>query len=173
MSQNFASHHMDNEQWGKVDEALNALAAALEPILTSTTASQLQRLVKMGDGSEPFCRQAADVIGENLHLMPRAFDYDEMRRDLGTHDALNARMVRLTKLTERVRHTEMVLGSDVMMAALEGYNYLKTAGKGEGVEALKKMLGKRFDTTPRTPEPAPTPTATPLPTPSAPQPAVG
>lgn len=165
MSQNFASRHMSDEQWAKVDAALSALSEALEPILIGLRPDERQRVVKMGDASEPFCRQAANVIGENLELMPRNFDYAEMRRDLSSHDALNARMVRLTRLLERVQHTEMALGSDVMVAALDGYAYLKTAGKGEGVEALKRMLGRRFDTSPRKPEPAPTPAPTPVPTP--------
>ena len=32
-----------------------------------------------------------------------------------------------------------------MVAALEGYAFLKAAGKAEGVDALKQLLGKRFD----------------------------
>ena len=86
------------------------------------------------------------------------FDLAEVRRDLDTHDALNDRIVKLTRLLERMRDAEMALGSDVMAAALQGYGVLKTVGKGEGVEALKQMLGKRFDNGPRQ---QPTPPAPP------------
>ena len=145
MAQNFAATHLSNEQWAAVDAAIDQLTAALEPALVALSTDQRQRVVKMGDGSEAFCRTALDVIAQNAGLMPRNFDIDEMRRDLASHDALSARVVRLTRLLEKAHHTDMALGSDAMVAALEGYAFLKTAGKHEGVDALKKLLGKRFD----------------------------
>ncbi len=36
-----------------------------------------------------------------------------------------------------------------MVAALEGYAVLKAVGKGDGVEALKKLLSRRFAVGPR------------------------
>jgi hypothetical protein len=149
MTQNFASRHLDDSQWVAVDQAIDALNTALEPLLVALAADQRRRAVKMGDGSEAFCRQALNVISENIALMPRNFDLDEMRRDLHSHDALHARAVRLTRLMEKVHDTDTALGSDAMVAALEGYAFLKTAGKGEGVDALRKLLGKRFDNGPR------------------------
>lgn len=145
MTQNFAATHLSSEQWAAVDAAIDQLAAALEPALVALSLDQRQRVVKMGDGSEAFCRTALDVIVENAELMPRNFDIDEMRRDLASHDALNTRVVRLTRLLEKAHHTDMALGSDAMVAALEGYTFLKAAGKHEGVDALKKLLGRRFE----------------------------
>jgi hypothetical protein len=143
--QNYAHRHLTAEQWAQVDEAIDLLATRLEPALVALSQDQRQRAVKMGDGSEAFCRKALDVIRENAGLMPRNFDIDEMRLDLEAHDALHARIVRLTKLLEKAHHTDMALGSDAMVAALEGYAFLKTAGKAEGVDALRKLLGKRFE----------------------------
>ena len=80
-----------------------------------------------------------------LSLMPRDFDLDEMRRDLESHDALHTRIVRLQKLLEKAHDTDTALGSDVMVAALEGYALLNVAGKAEGTDALRKLLGKRFE----------------------------
>jgi hypothetical protein len=95
--------------------------------------------------SEALCRKALDAISKNLGLMPRNFDVEEMRRDLTSPDALNTRNVRLIRLLEKAHDTDMALGSDVMVAALEGYSFLKTSGKAEGVDALRKLLGKRFE----------------------------
>lgn len=153
--QNIVKRHLTNDEWTAVDQAITALAAALEPALVALGTEQRRRVVKMGDGSEAFCRQALDVMTENAGLMPRDFDLAEMRRDLDAHDALNARMVRLSKLMEKVNDTDTALGSDVMVSALEGYAFLKAAGRGEGVDALRRLLGKRFDNTARrAPEPA-------------------
>jgi hypothetical protein len=145
MSQNYVFRHMAAEQWTQIDDAIKNLVDVLEPALVPLTPDLRQRLVKMGDGSEAFCRKALDVISENVELMPRNFDVDEMRRDLASHDALHTRIVRLTRLLEKAHDTDMALGSDVMVAALEGYAFLKTAGKAEGTDALRKLLGRRFD----------------------------
>jgi len=145
MAQNIASTHFTAEQWGAVDQAIDQLGAALAPVLVALGADQRRRLVRMGDGSAAFVRKTLDVINDNLHVMPRNFDVDEMRRDVETHDTLNARTVRLMQLMEKLRDTDAALGSDAMVAALQGYQFLKSAGKGEGVDALRRMLGERFE----------------------------
>ena len=149
MTQNLVTSHLTQEQWVAVDEALVRLQESLQPLLVAVSPSTKKMMMKMGDASEAFCRQALGVMEQNAALMPRGLDLTEMRRDLQSHDELNLRLVRLTRLLEQARDSEMALGSDVMASALEGYAMLKAVGKGEGVEALKRMLSKRFDTTPR------------------------
>ena len=144
MAQNMVSTHLSNEQWAAVDAALDQLDAALQPLLVALAPDQRRRVVRMGDGSEAFVRKALDVVTQNVGLMPRNFDLEEMRRDVDSHDALNTRFVRLTRLMEKVRDTDTALGSDAMIAALQGYQFLKSAGTGEGVDALKALLGERF-----------------------------
>lgn len=70
---------------------------------------------------------------------------DEMGRDLASHDALNERFTRLLQLAEKVRDTDMALGSDMMVAALTGYKLLKLAGKGEGLDAVNRDIGRFED----------------------------
>lgn len=145
MGQNLAAVHPTQEQWAAVDAGMDTVEQTLDAALVSLSRDDRQRLTKMGDGSEPFCRKALDVMSQNTQILPRDFDVTEMRRDLESHDALNARLVRMTRMMERMRDTEMALGSDVMVAALEGYAFLKIAGKSEGLHALRRALGKRFD----------------------------
>lgn len=104
-----------------------------------------RKLVKMGDGSEAFCRKALDALRENRDLVPRTLDVDEMARDLSDHDNLSARLTRLHRLVERVRDTGTALGSDAMVAALFGYQLLRVAGRGQGLDGTNKELGKRFE----------------------------
>lgn len=145
MSQNLASNHLDAAQWAAVDQSIAQLEQALAPVLVRLASDDRRRVVKMGDGSEAFCRKALDVMSENSGMLPRNLDVEEMRRDLDTHDALNARLVRLVKLLEKARDTDTALGSDAMACALEGYAFLKIAGKGEGMDGLRRDLGKRFE----------------------------
>ena len=144
MKQNLVHQHYSPEQWAQVDTAIDALAAALEPFLVGMSASQRRLLVTMGDGSEAFVRGAADVISDNLALLPRGFDVEEMKRDIASHDALQVRLTRLTTLVDKSRHTQMALGSDAMVAALDGYSILKRYAESEGFDTLRRVLGKRF-----------------------------
>jgi hypothetical protein len=45
--------------------------------------------------------------------------------------------------------SEIALGSDVMSAALNGYNLLKLMGKGSGLAALQQDISARFARAPR------------------------
>ena len=109
----------------------------------------------MGDKSEAFCRQAVTVLSDNAQVLPRNFDVDAYRADLAALDALRPRLARVQRLYERMADSEMALGSDLMVASLEGYALLKVAGRGEGLDALRQSLGARFDRKRRRePEPA-------------------
>ncbi|HEY0662161.1 MAG TPA: hypothetical protein VGD21_12680 [Lysobacter sp.] len=159
MSQNLASVHFDATQWQAVDQALATLESTFGPVLVALQGTgQRRRLAKMGDGSEAFCRKAFDAMRANRGLLPGNFDLDEMGRDLTSHDALNERLTRLMQLVEKVRDTDTALGSDVMVAALAGYQFLRIAGKGEGLDAVNRDMGKRFeDNGPRGAQPQPVP----------------
>lgn len=143
MSQNLIDLTLPSEALSAIDEALSALESHLSGLL-ALTPDQRRQLTKMGDKSEAFCRQAVHVMTENPGIVPRNLDLDGLRRDLAMLDALRPRALRLTRLHERLRDTETALGSDLMTNALEGYAFLKIAGKGEGLDALRQMLSARF-----------------------------
>ena len=155
MSQNLVSNHLDAAQWSGVDEAIDLAEQRLAPILIALEGSrQRRRLTKMGDGSEPFCRKTYIAARDNRRAIPATFDIDEMGRDLGSFDAITTRLARMTKLMEKVRDTEMALGSDVMVAALAAYHFLQAAG-GEGLDEVNRELAKRFEGQSRRSEPEP------------------
>ena len=153
MSQNIVSMELSTEQWAQLDAALTTIEQLLSG-LVSLTPDERVRMIKMGDASEAFCRKALDVMGENPIVLAGNFDLPEMRRDLATRDALGARRVRLARLLEKANDTTMALGSDVMAGALEGYAFLKIAGKGEGLHGLRKVLSRRFEGGGRKPDTA-------------------
>jgi len=126
-----------------VDAQLDGLEQLLSGLI-DLTLEQRSRLSKMGDKSEAFCRKAVEVLAANPNVLPRNFDLEEVRHDLADFDALRARAVRIERLHERMRDTQLALGSDVMSAALEGYALLKVAGKGEGLDTARKALSVRF-----------------------------
>jgi len=144
MSQNLIDLSLTPEAFSAIDGALNTLETQLSGLL-ALNPDQRRQLTKMGDKSEAFCRQAVDVLGENPGILPANFDYPGFRRDLAMLDALRPRLIRLARLQERCDDSVMALGSDLMTNALEGYAFLKIAGKGEGLDALRKMMSARFE----------------------------
>lgn len=143
MSQNLVDIDLTTDALGAIDAALTALETGLAP-LVALTPDQRQQLVKMGDKSEAFCRQAGHVFAENPGILPGSFDLPGYQRDMATLDALRPRLLRLSKLYQRAQDTEMAVGSDLMTNALQGYAFLKVAGKGQGLDEMRKMLSARF-----------------------------
>lgn len=143
MSQNLVDIDLTTDALGAIDAALTALETSLAP-LVALTPDQRQQLVKMGDKSEAFCRQAGHVFAENPGILPGSFDLPGYQRDFATLDALRPRLLRLGKLYQRAQDTDMALGSDLMTNALQGYAFLKVAGKGQGLDEMRRMLSARF-----------------------------
>ena len=154
MTQNLVSLRLATDDLTAIEAALDSLEQRLTG-LVGLTPDERRQLTKMGDKSEAFCRQAVTVLSENAQVLPRNFDVDAYRADLVALDALRPRLARVQRLYERMADSEMALGSDLMVASLEGYALLKVAGRGEGLDALRQSLGARFDRKRRRePEPA-------------------
>ena len=143
MSQNLISFAPSTADLAAIDGALKTLEDKFISLIDLST-EQRGALVKMGDKSEAFCRKAVEVLAANPNVLPPNFNVAEMRRDLAGVDTLRPRLVRIEKLYEKMRDSQLALGSDVMTAALEGYALLKVAGKGEALDTARKALSVRF-----------------------------
>lgn len=153
MAQNLMSLALSADDLDAVDAALSALEARLTG-LVALQPDERRGLTKMGDKSEAFCRQTLTVLAQNPQVIPPSFDLVEARADLAAVDALRPRLARLRRLTERAEDSEMALGSDVMIASLEGYALLKVSGRNQGLEGLRQSLSARFGKTSRRAEPS-------------------
>ena len=141
--QNLVSLHLSEQDIADLDTAIATLQRVLAPML-ALQPQQRRDLLKMGDKSEAFCRQAVVAFTQNAEVLPRNFDLPGYQRDLAALDALRPRLQRVARLHELMEHSEMALGSDLMSASLEGYAVLKVAGRGDGLDAMRQMLSARF-----------------------------
>ncbi|WP_439890077.1 hypothetical protein ACS7SF_12475 [Ralstonia sp. 25C] len=148
MSQNLISLDLSPTEWKAIDTTLQTLESQLRGLIDLST-EQRGKLVKMGDKSEAFCRKALDVLTNNPGVLPGNFNLAEMQRDLQAFDALRGRLLRVERLYEKMRDSQLALGSDVMSAALDGYAFLKVAGKGEGLDLARQALSVHFTGGPR------------------------
>ena len=143
MSQNLVSLALSNEQLAQAEQAITTLEQILAG-LVSLKPVERQRLTKMGQKSEVFCRQALRVLEQNPQIVPPGMDLAGAQADLSALDQLAPLLDRLQRLAERGRDTEMALGADVMDVALEGYALLKVSGKQQGLDGLRKELSSRW-----------------------------
>ena len=154
MSQNLISLTLSDADLLVIDEALSILETRFRGLL-SLQPDERRALAKMGDKSEAFCRQTLTVLVQNPQVVPPSLNVSAATDDLRAIDTLRPRLARLKRLTERAEDSEMALGSDVMMAALEGYALLKVSGRNQGLEGLRQQLSSRFGGGPRKPAPTP------------------
>lgn len=143
MSQNLISLQLSTADLAALDGALKTVEDKLTGLI-DLSIEQRRFLNKMGDKSEAFARSAVEVLGNNPNVLPANFNLAEVRRDLSAFDQLRSRLVRVNRIQERMADSQLALGSDVMNAVLEGYAFLKVAGKGEGLDAARKALSVRF-----------------------------
>jgi len=152
MSQNLVSWNLTDAQLTAVDAALTELETQLVGLIALPDKRSYKR---MGNKSEAFCRQTLHVLEQNPQMVPQNLGLADALADLNGIEQLRPRMVRLARLSTRASDTSFALGSDVMAAALEGYNLLQRSGKSEGLDSLRKELGTRFSRTSRQPTPTP------------------
>jgi hypothetical protein len=127
-------------------EVLAAMTTLKEKLsfLLTLTPEERKSLPKMGDRNVPFVRKALEVATQNPDFLPRAFDLDEMRKDVELFEAMYPLVVAFTQLQEMLTDTYTTVGSEAYSAALQVYTYAKASGKEAGLAPMVEELGQRF-----------------------------
>lgn len=106
-----------------VDDALTVLESRLGQ-LWSLRPEMRRGWARMGEASEAFCRRTLAALRSHPQSAGEC-DLAWAQADLAAADALHPRLQRLRRLCERAEDTEMALGCDVMVAALQGHAWLR------------------------------------------------
>lgn len=126
--------------WG----AINTLKEKM-PYLLALQAKDRRRLVKFGPKSVDFVSDCGKAVAQFPDVVPATFDKAEFERQTAMVDFLNTMLMQLDSLSEKVRDTMSVKGSEAMSGALDAYKYVKTAlGKYPGLKSVYEKLGERF-----------------------------
>lgn len=144
MSQNVISITFSADDLSQINAALTQLEQKFDALLITLTADERQGLYKMGDQSEAFVRQTVPLLVQHSKLIPPSLDVAEAQRDLLALDLVRPMIQRLSRLLTQAEHSEIALGSDLNSAATVGYNFLKLAGKGEGLDEALSQISVRF-----------------------------
>lgn len=130
MTKNLMWLALSTDDLDAVDAALTTLEARLASMISLRIEGHCG-MAKMGDKSEAFCRRTLARLAQNPQIVPAGFDLAEAQADLAAVDALHPRLLRLRRLSERAEDSELALGCDVMVAALQGHALLEAAGCSE------------------------------------------
>ena len=137
------------EDLAAIDGAMDQLEQRFAKLI-ALDARDRQRKFKMGNKTEKFCREALNVLDKNRQLAPPVMDLNRALTALRTIDELRPRSKQILALAERMRDTELALGSEVATAARQGYNALGEYGDRHGLEGMRQSLSARFKKRPRT-----------------------
>ena len=131
------------EDLAAIDAALTQLEQRFTRLVALDT-KERQRLFKMGNKTEKFCREALTVLDKNRQLAPPAMDLNGALSALRTIDELRPRTRQLLRLVARMQDTELALGVDVAAAARKGYNAMGEYGAQHGLSGMRQALSARF-----------------------------
>ena len=131
------------EDLAAIDAALSVLEQRFSK-LVALEAKERQRLFKMGNKTEKFCRETLHVLDKNRQLVPPAMDLNRALTGLRTIDELRLRTKQVLRLAERMRDTELALGAEVATTARQGYNAMGEYGDQHGLEGMRHTLSVRF-----------------------------
>lgn len=112
--------------------------------LTDLTTEDRQTLFKMGDWGRPVVENTLVFAEQDDSFLPRSFDVAEMRQDKELYDRLMPIFVEVAKLNEALEDTLMLVGSDLIISALDIYRSAGDNGVGEHLDNLIPLVARRF-----------------------------
>jgi hypothetical protein len=124
-------------------EDKQAVMAAIATLREKFSPEERRSLPKMGDKSRAFVQKALELAQQNEGILPRAFDLEEMRKDVQLAADLYPILLAIAQLHEWVDDTYLVVGSEAYAGALLIYNAAKMNNIG-GLDDALDELGKRF-----------------------------
>ena len=124
----------------EVDELLKPFLIALQP-------DERKVIPKMADGSIPFVSKTLGYVKTNPQFVPAYINVPELEIDFKAVIDLTEFTHTCYKLTDGLKDTIMLSGSEAYVAALSYYNSVKNASKMNvpGAKAIYDDLKKRFE----------------------------
>lgn len=114
--------------------------------LIGLTKKERMTLPKISRSNKLFVEDTVQVIQGNKELFPAYINLDEIKRDYQLFLQLGGLLQSMTQLTEKLRDTQILAGSEAYAASLSCYKFLQIAVENgiPGTENLANKLSARF-----------------------------
>lgn len=110
-------------------EGFAADATSEMPFLRTATAEEREKLVKMGQKSVGFVEDVYAAACAFSEVFPSTFNLEAFTKDIKLKGELPYIKQLFLSFVEKIDDTDLLLGSDLKVQALEAYGFLKMAAK--------------------------------------------
>ncbi len=141
--ENRVSANLSQADKDAVMAALATIKAKLSFLIDIPT-EERRTMLKIGDKSRVFVQKTMELVSQNDGFLPRAFEVEEMQKDVQLLNDLYPMLQAVNQLQELMDDTVMVVGSEAYAAALVAYRYAKDSGLGAGRDSVVDDIGRRF-----------------------------
>jgi len=143
---NRINQRLTDAEFATIKQAIKDLRN-LMPFLTGLTLEERKRLAKMYKANRLFVEDAVEVARDNPEILPAYISAEELENDYVLFQQLDEILFPLAQLTEKVRDTQMLAGSEGYQTGLALYRLTKiAAGAGmPGIDTAYDKLRARFD----------------------------
>lgn len=134
-----------------VRDALATANSILLPFLIALTPEQRKKMLKVGDGTEPFVDKVMDYAVTDPQFLPAYVQLAEMQKDYDAVEGLLPIFRTVQQLESKLNDTVMLVGSEVYQYSLSYYNSVKMGTKMNSPNAkpIYEDLKKRFEKKPK------------------------
>ena len=145
-AENLVSFDIPDEDIQKVQDALKIVSDIMRKYLIALSPEQRRKMLKMGDGSEPFVEKVLDYVKSNPQFLPAVLSAEEMEKDWKVINQLLPIMRTIDQLASNLNDTIMEAGSELYKAALGYYKGVEIGAQMNYPDAkpIAEDLGKRF-----------------------------
>ncbi len=144
MQQNRMNVILTAEQKASIIAAVDGLETVLG-FRVGLNITERRRLLKLGDKSEGFVRQALEAARNHPEYLPPSISLADLDRDVAIREVLLTLVQRVGTLHTQLVDSHMLAGSDLMNGAVRIYRALRANAEGEGIDETLNMLKRRFD----------------------------
>ncbi|PZF73896.1 hypothetical protein [Taibaiella soli] len=146
---NLISVSFTPQELDQIDSALSTITKVMEDKAVNLTPDQRQQYGRVRYAMEVWIQKANSYMAQNTQLVPGFVDYEEHKKDLAAHNALNPRIDRMQTVLQMLLDTNLLLGTDLYNNSLAFYRSLKasTQSNAAGASAIYHDLKQQFPNT--------------------------
>jgi hypothetical protein len=144
-SNNRISVTLTEDAVNNIKVAVNHILDAM-PFLIGLTPEERKSIPKINDSNKTFTEDGVKAINNNLHMLPAYFLTAEINNDLVLFNQLDEVDLIISQLSEKIKDTKMLAGSEAYVSALTAYRLFDAAAKAgvPGADAVNDLLKERF-----------------------------
>jgi hypothetical protein len=117
------------------------------PFLLGLGPEERQKMPKMNVANKQFVQDALLAMKNNEGLFPVYLNHAELGKDLKLYEQLDELVILAQQLTEKMRDTQILAGSEAYLMALMVYKMVGVAAQSgmPGMDTIYDQLAERFE----------------------------